>query len=62
MPYEPLLADLKERNIPVLDLAPHLEEATRSEGIEPLFMPGGHYSRLGNKVVADALASFLMSN
>src|SRR5207249_3870292 len=49
--YAPLTAKLSETRIPYVDLI----EAFRSDTIGPVesfFMPGGHYSRRGNEIVA----------
>ena len=50
-PYAPLAAKLSETGVPYLDLI----EAFRLDTTGPVdsfFMPGGHYSRRGNEIVA----------
>ena len=47
---------MKERGVSVIDLSPVLEEAMESG---PLFMPKGHYTDLGNEIVAKRLVEVL---
>ena len=43
----------------VIDPTEALLEVARAGSLAAVFMPGGHYSRAGNQIVADAIATSL---
>jgi lysophospholipase L1-like esterase len=60
--YGPLIEALGARGIPHVDVAPALVRPAASSTIESLFRPGGHYSPVGNGLVARALAPTLLQH
>jgi GDSL-like lipase/acylhydrolase family protein len=56
--YAPLAAALRQNGIDYVDVAPGFV-ARGHEQWKSYFMPGGHYSRLGNAIVAATLATTL---
>jgi hypothetical protein len=58
-PYAPLASALRQAAIDYVDMAPALIAAPDHKKWSGYFMPGGHYSRRGNAIVAAALAPAL---
>jgi hypothetical protein len=57
--YQPLLDWLASEQVATIDVTDDLARAASRSGADTLFARGGHYSRQGNAVVAQALASKL---
>jgi hypothetical protein len=57
--YAPLASSLREAGIDYVDLGPAFLAAPDRDKWSGYFMPGGHYSRRGNAIVAAALAPAL---
>jgi hypothetical protein len=58
-----LLAHLKAKSIPFLDMLPYLEDKHLSEAeLDALQAPGGHYTPPGNKCIAELLAQYFAKN
>lgn len=51
----------RERDIPVVDLTPSIEEAVRELGRLPIIIYDGHYDADGNRALARGLADFLLA-
>lgn len=58
--YAPMARALAARGAPVVDLADAFAAAS-DESVDAWFMPGGHYSRRGNEIVADHVRAKLES-
>ncbi|HET7565345.1 MAG TPA: SGNH/GDSL hydrolase family protein [Gemmatimonadaceae bacterium] len=54
---DPLLAQLKADSIPYLDAADAFAATTAPRNVARWFAPGGHYSPIGNRIVAAWLAA-----
>lgn len=58
--YQGLIDQLRQREIPVLDLAPKFVAANQgSSDFTGYFAPGGHYNEAGNRVVSQAVLNYL---
>jgi hypothetical protein len=55
----PLAALLRARGIEVLDLAPAFASRAGDAGSGPLFLPDGHLTALGNRLIAEQIARAL---
>ncbi|MEX2284965.1 MAG: hypothetical protein WEE89_20930 [Gemmatimonadota bacterium] len=55
--YSPLRDAAKQRGFDVIDLASAFPPPLSESRIAPWFAPGGHYSALGNQLVAEAIGS-----
>jgi len=51
----PLVEMLKARSISVLDTGPAFSAKAREVGVDPLYLPDGHLTALGNRVVAEEI-------
>src|SRR5262249_31094228 len=51
----PLVRDLRKAGLDVLDLGPHLASASASTPIDQLYLPSGHLTPLGNKILAEGI-------
>ena len=60
-PFSPLMADVAAAGIDHVDLTPAFMAAAGGGGMGHLFMPGGHYSPAGNRVVAASLGRDLVA-
>ena len=58
--YQPMTKELAARNIEVHDLTAAFTAAGQQSDIPAWFMPGGHYSPTGNRIVARWLGSQLL--
>jgi hypothetical protein len=52
----PLAGLLRSRGIDVLDFAPAFESRAADAGIDALYLPDGHLTALGNRLIAEQLA------
>jgi nicotinamidase-related amidase len=52
----PLAELLRSRGIDVLDFAPAFESRAGDAGIDALYLPDGHLTALGNRLIAEQLA------
>lgn len=57
--YRPLLQATRRDGVLACDLSMPFVRAAEREGVGVLFMPGGHYSRRGNELVAESLGMVL---
>ncbi|MCS7260833.1 MAG: hypothetical protein NZ765_08650 [Anaerolineae bacterium] len=58
--YQGLVDQLRQRDIPVLDLTPEFVTANQSSpDFTGYFAPGGHYNEAGNRVVSRAVLRYL---
>jgi hypothetical protein len=58
--YQELVEELRQKDIPVLDLAPEFVKANQgSYDFTGYFAPGGHYNEVGNQVVSRAVLNHL---
>ena len=57
--YEPLVRTLRRDGVAMLDLIDAFRQRPGPD-LEVLFMPGGHYSPIGNSLVADAIGGALL--
>ncbi len=58
--YQGLIEQLRQRDIPVLDLASEFVAANQgSLDFTRYFAPGGHYNEAGNRVVSQAVLNYL---
>lgn len=51
----PLVEMLKARSIPVLDFGPAFASKAKEVGVEALYLPGGHLTALGNRLMAEEM-------
>lgn len=51
----PLVEMLKTRSIPVLDFGPALASKAKEVGVEALYLPDGHLSARGNRLIAEEI-------
>src|SRR6267143_3958750 len=51
----PLGEMLKARSIPVLDFGPMFASKAREMGVDALYLPDGHLTALGNRLIAEAI-------
>ena len=56
--WHTMTAHLESVGVPFIDLTPPMVAAARRDGVEACFL-SGHYSVLGNAVIADVLADAL---
>lgn len=59
--FAPMKVSMEQRGIPYLDLSADFLVHARQSGVDGLFLAGGHYSPLGNAIVARAVGSALTS-
>lgn len=57
--FAPYLLFLEEKQIPFLYPGEALAEHAAPDRLESLFMPGGHYSNVGNRIVAEQVSAYL---
>ena len=63
-PYQPLTDDLTRRGVPVVDLGPVVEQASRGEDLSAFFARGDisrHFSERGYRVVAEGIHAHLVA-
>ena len=51
----PLGKMLKARSIPVLDTGPAFSAKAREVGVDRLYLPDGHLTALGNRLIAEEI-------
>jgi hypothetical protein len=51
----PLVQMLRERSIPVLDFGPAFASRAKELGVEALYLPGGHLTSRGNRLLAEEM-------
>lgn len=59
--YAPLIQYLRDENLQFIDLNEPLLRALEEYTLQDLFAPGGHYSAIGNRLIAEFLADHLTS-
>jgi hypothetical protein len=55
----PLVEMLKERSIPVLDFGPAFSSKARELGVGALYLPDGHLTAIGNRLIAEEMNRML---
>lgn len=59
--YQALYSALEKKGVPILNLDEPLSDISDEAQKQNIMMPGGHYSPMGNRVVAENLTSYLDS-
>ena len=51
----PLVEMLKAQSVPVLDTGPAFFSKASEIGVDPLFLPDGHLTAVGNRLIAEEI-------